>query len=276
MNKIRANQIATFALKARKSYLGVSASTPICSYNLADSMGMDLRFVKIASFEGMYLTDDKVILISAERPEGRKRFTCAHEIGHHVLKHGTVIDEIIESGSNKEIEREADFFASMLLMPSSLIRSAVNSLDIDLEAPCPEKLYVMSKYIGISFEALLTQLRINLGLISNSTYQYLKKVKLAEVKQKIYPNIEKGRDVFVVGQWWKGKAVDAVDGDIILLDQKYEIEGASIAATSEHNTIKCIAPGISKISTEDWACFVRVSKAGFAGMYQYMHIEEVE
>ena len=107
MNKVRANQIVAKALQTRKKFLNAGANSPICPYNLAEAMGFDIRFVNIPSFEGMYLADDGVILISADRPEGRKRFTCAHEIGHHVLGHGTVIDEIIGSGPDKEIEKEA-------------------------------------------------------------------------------------------------------------------------------------------------------------------------
>ncbi len=72
IKKIRANQIAIQALRTRK-YLSVNANSPICPYNLADAMGFDIRFVKISSFEGMYLADENMILVSAERPEGNCR-----------------------------------------------------------------------------------------------------------------------------------------------------------------------------------------------------------
>ncbi len=110
MNKVRANQIAAKALQIRKNYLYAGPSIPICPFNLAEAMGFDVRFVKISSFEGMYLSDKLIILIGAERPEGRKNFTCAHEIGHHVLGHGTVIDEVLNVTPDKVIEQEADFF----------------------------------------------------------------------------------------------------------------------------------------------------------------------
>ena len=72
IKKIRANQIAIQALRTRK-YLSATANSPICPYNLADAMGFDIRFVKISSFEGMYLADENMILVSAERPEGNCR-----------------------------------------------------------------------------------------------------------------------------------------------------------------------------------------------------------
>lgn len=275
MNKIRANQIVSLALKTRKAYLGAGPSVPICPYNLAESLGLDIRFVKISSFEGMYIAGDNVVLISAQRPEGRKRFTCAHEIGHHLLKHGTVIDEIIESGSDNEMEKEADFFASMVLMPVSLIKLTAKNLCIEFDNASPEKIYLMSKYIGVSFGALITHLYFNLRLIGGYAYQKLKSTKLPNVKRNIYPNFDKNKDIFSVGSWWKEKAIDAVEGDSILVDTLCEVEGGSISLIDDR-TIKCISPGISKIYTADWACFVRVSRAGYSGMYQYMHIEDEE
>ncbi len=151
IKKIRANQIAAQALRTRKKYLSATANIPICPYNLADAMGFDIRFVKISSFEGMYLADESMILVSAERPEGRKRFTCAHELGHHVLGHGTKIDEIINSGSNKAIEQEADFFAAMLLMPLSVVKRAAHDIGINFDFVSHEQIYVLSKYLGVSY-----------------------------------------------------------------------------------------------------------------------------
>lgn len=278
MNKIRANQIVALSLKIRKKYLAVGANVPICPFNLADAIGMDVRFVKISSFEGMYLADENIILISAQRPDGRKRFTCAHELGHHVLGHGTVIDEIIESGPDIEIEKEADFFASMLLMPASLIKLSLKELQIDPNLITPEKLYILSKYIGVSFGALLTQLYFNLKVIGYHSYQELKKSSLPKIKLSILPTIEKNKDIYIVGNWWRERAIDVIEGDCLLFDFPCEYEGSSVAIVegTDNREFKCVLPGISRVFNNEWAGFVRVSKANFAGMYQYMHEEDVE
>jgi Zn-dependent peptidase ImmA (M78 family) len=279
LRKIKATQIAAHALRARKTYLGLGANAPVCPFNLADSMGLDVRFVKIPSFEGMYVADEKVILISSLRPDGRKRFTCAHELGHHILRHGTVIDEIIDVGSDKEIEKEADFFAATLLMPASFIKLAAKDLDVNFDCLTAEKTYMLSKYAGVSFEALLTQLYYNYRLINRNTFNRLKGMRLAEIKKSIYANISNNTEVFIVGNWWKERAIDAVVGDTIFMQSFCQHEGDSISILSNdtsNQVFKCITPGISKIFNSEWSGFIRVCRPNYAGMYQYMHEEDVE
>lgn len=278
MNKVRANQIVAKALQVRKKYLNAGANISICPYNLADAMGFDIRFVNIPSFEGMYLADEGVILISADRPEGRKRFTCAHEIGHHVLGHGTVIDEIIELGSDREIEKEADFFAGMLLMPSSAIKKAASDAGVTIDSIDSKDAYIFSKYFGLSYTAFLTHLFFNLKLISRDRFNRLKAEKLANIKTKLAP-IMTNNQIIVVDKWWQGKAVDIEVGDIIVVNNECEIEGFSVCFSHESSGIymyEAMSPGISKLSQREWASFVRVCRKKYTGMFQFMHEEEVE
>jgi len=274
-----ANQIAAKALQTRKKFLGIEAHLPICPFNLAEAMGFDVRFVKISSFEGMYLADEGMILVAAERPEGRKRFTCAHEIGHHVLGHGTVIDEIIESGSDKEIEQEADFFGSMLLMPSSAVKRGASALVIDFADPAPEDLYILSRYLGVSYAGLVTQLYFNLKSISNSSYQSLKAASVKSIKNVIYGE-HAGGELFVVGGWWKEKSIDMVAGDFIVSGNQLSIEGDAVSLVAggpDKHILRAEKPGIAKITdASGWSSFVRVSRKGYSGMNQYRHDEEVE
>jgi Zn-dependent peptidase ImmA (M78 family) len=279
LNRVRANQIVAKALQTRKKFLSVEAHIPICPFNLAEAMGIDIRFVKISSFEGMYLADEGMILIASERPEGRKRFTCAHEIGHHVLGHGTVIDEIIESGSDKEIEKEADFFGSMLLMPSSAVKRAAGVISFDFAHPAPSGLYILSRYLGTSYVGLVTQLYFNLKCISGTAYQSLKSVPVRSIKNSIYPD-HGGGEIFVVGDWWKEKSIDLVVGDFIVASYDLDIEGEAVSVvTSKPGQQALVAkkPGIAKITDANgWSAFVRVSRKGYSGMNQYRHEEEVE
>lgn len=66
--------------------------------------------------------------------DGRRNFTIAHELGHyflcHELKNGQCFDaDILEDGTAVDaIEREANYFASCLLMPESKVRSAFLSM----------------------------------------------------------------------------------------------------------------------------------------------------
>lgn len=66
---------------------------------------------------------DKVkatIFINSQRPDERKLFTLAHEIGHFLLGHNGTnfrIDRDIYSKDKDVYETEANFFAAALLMP---------------------------------------------------------------------------------------------------------------------------------------------------------------
>ncbi len=89
-----------------------------------------------------------IVYNSATPSEGRKRFTIAHEFGHYILhRHQQDIfqcgDGDIETGDNNErdIEVEADLFASTLLMPLDDFRRQVDGQQVsfDLLGHCADR-----------------------------------------------------------------------------------------------------------------------------------------
>lgn len=277
MDKIRAAQISAKALKARKTFLGIAPHLPICPYALCEAIGFDLRFVNIPSFEGMYVANQKLVLISAERPEGRKRFTCAHEIGHHVLGHGTVIDEIIECGSNAQEEEEADFFGSMLLMPSSAISRSLLRYGVEANNITPKECYIFSKYFGVSYQAFVTHIFSNLRIVNYKHYQSLKKAKLPNIRFEL-SGLDTNHQIFAIGSWWDEKALELEVGDYIISDQQLFVDGPRIlnADSEKSNMFRAISPGITRIHSDSWSCFVKISRHKFQGFYQYKYEEEEE
>ncbi|TVZ39761.1 Zn-dependent peptidase ImmA (M78 family) [Alteromonadaceae bacterium 2753L.S.0a.02] len=278
MEKIRATQVTLSALKARKNFLGVAAHLPICPYSLAEAMGFDVRFINIPSFEGMYVANQNLILISAERPEGRKRFTCAHEIGHHVLKHGTVIDEIVENGSNKQEEVEADYFASILLMPPSAVNRALLQFGKAAQELSKQDVYVLSKYFGVSYQAFLTHIYSNLKLIPYRGYQYLRNVKLPEIREALCGQ-RLNNQVFLVGDWWVEKAIDMEVGDFLISKAELDIDGLHVVCSlpCENGFLyEATTTGIARVYSETWSSFVKVSRKKFTGLYQFKYEEEVD
>ena len=111
------------------SILGQTSSCQIWTTILDDSMN-----------ETLFLLDGKTILIDKRLllPSlvGRRNFTIAHELGHYALEHhlhsGSLFcsnDGIMEEGSAAlAIEREANHFATCLLMPEEKIRKAFKSM----------------------------------------------------------------------------------------------------------------------------------------------------
>ena len=115
----------------------------------------------LASCEGMLVrnpNDDAEwgIFYNGKAPTERQRFTIAHELGHFVLHRGqrpsfSCDKESVYSGADRmrSIEREADDFASNLLMPGDLLRDAISDCRIDLHV-----LSALAKRFQVSFESL--------------------------------------------------------------------------------------------------------------------------
>lgn len=76
-----------------------------------------------------------IMINAAISNDGRRNFTIAHELGHYALEHhlhsGSLFcsnDSIMEEGSAAlVIEREANYFATCLLMPEEKISKAFKS-----------------------------------------------------------------------------------------------------------------------------------------------------
>src|SRR5205823_1016915 len=141
------------ALRVRQS-AGLGMWTPICVYDIAEKFGIEVRFVDISSMEGMYCKNTTpLILVSSLRPAGRQTFTCGHEIGHHVYKHGTRIDEIVgRLNAKSHFDPEeflADCFAGFLLMPKSAVNRAFAIRGWEIGSCTPLQLYTIAGLFGV-------------------------------------------------------------------------------------------------------------------------------
>lgn len=115
----------------------------------------------IDSCEGMLVRNPKDtaewgIFYNGKASPERRRFTIAHELGHFILHRGqrqsfNCDKESVYSGIDtiRVIEREADDFASNLLMPGDLLRDWISNQRIDLHV-----LSAIAKRFQVSFEAL--------------------------------------------------------------------------------------------------------------------------
>ena len=83
---------------------------------------------------GLTNQTEKTIRINTKHSYSRKRFSLAHELGHICLDHDTILPHrIVEDTLHKEFEKEADEFASELLMPINMFKKAFASTP-DLDA----------------------------------------------------------------------------------------------------------------------------------------------
>ena len=86
-------------------------------------LNVEVYIMPCDAFGAMFaLYEDKKFLLANERlPLGRFRFSIAHELGHLLLNHKPLTH--INEKRSPRLEREADVFASELLLPEHLLRS---------------------------------------------------------------------------------------------------------------------------------------------------------
>ena len=123
MNDRRAmvRQAMAAALRTRLS-VGYGLDHAVCVYDLAEKLGVEVRFLDLPSMEGMYSSaSSPTIIVSSLRPPGRRAFTCAHELGHHNRSDGVKIHELAEQRDKPSFDSKefmADCFAGALLSPN--------------------------------------------------------------------------------------------------------------------------------------------------------------
>lgn len=120
----------TFAAELVKS-LGLAA--PIDPLKVAGQLGLDVQHCDSSGFEGALVCSKanrigKILVKNSIREPGRTKFTIAHEIAHYVLPHHGQTGGVCRQGdvenwdrSLSSEEREANVFASELLMPRTLV-----------------------------------------------------------------------------------------------------------------------------------------------------------
>ena len=98
MNDRRAIARTAMAAALRtRLFVGYRLDHAVCVYDLAEKLGVEVRFLDLPSMEGMYSSaSGPTIIVSSLRPPGRRAFTCAHELGHHNRSDGVEIDELVE------------------------------------------------------------------------------------------------------------------------------------------------------------------------------------
>lgn len=115
---------------------GISSPEEIDVEAIAYDGGMQIRYQSLIGCEATLvgLGDKAIATINPSGYRGRDRFSISHEIGHWNLHRGKSfrcrVDDFSENfGSDSELEKEADDFASHLLMPTSLFGPAVKAIN---------------------------------------------------------------------------------------------------------------------------------------------------
>lgn len=111
-----------------------------------------IKAASIAGFEGALFPDDSrkrwiLLYNNSISSHGRIRFTQAHELGHYILHRlkresfqCSDTDMLNWSKDDRDIEGQADLFASFLLMPLDDYRKqATGTIDLELLSHCADR-----------------------------------------------------------------------------------------------------------------------------------------
>lgn len=268
-------------LRARQ---GIAATEAICPIDLALRLGLDVRFVDLPSLEGMYVAaEEATILVGAHRPPGRQAFSCAHELGHHVLRHGLRVDEFISDPRGPRHDQDeyaADCFAAFLLMPRPAVLAGLRLRGFDPANPSPEALYVAANWLGVGFGALVAHLRYSLRLLTADAAIALEHAHLPTIRHALAGAAVEA-DLVVADEHWIGRPIDLLTNQILAAPRGAQCECRCLEDAGTHLTQalwRPVRPGIDRLHdpASGWAAYVRVGRASFIGRAIYRHLEDPE
>lgn len=111
--------------KARELLAGTNTTTPPIDIEaIASAVLLRIVLAERSEHHGRALLDRGEIRVDDSEPLAARRFSVGHEIGHYILhrdgfvfsEHEDPESELYASDPDKEIEREADYFSSVLLV----------------------------------------------------------------------------------------------------------------------------------------------------------------
>ncbi len=156
----------TSAAQSLLDKVWVDKGFPVDPADIASSLGVVVYEANApGSISGALIKEegkDPIIVLSKTDSRNRKRFTCAHELGHYAkrseenaatYKYVDLRSDLSSGGSDPD-EIFANRFAAALLMPESAVREFVGR-----KMP----VFLLAETFGVSAEAMSYRLK-NLGL----------------------------------------------------------------------------------------------------------------
>ena len=146
-------------------------SFPIDPFRILREKNIFITFSNFDKLEGLLLydkNDKSIVSINLNRPVTRQRFTAAHELGHIILHTKINGTNFLcpKFGAKNSIEREADDFASYLLMPNDELNRLVNKYQDKKGNVGLDECLFIAEYFGVSFESCVKTIRFRLNRLA--------------------------------------------------------------------------------------------------------------
>lgn len=278
-------EAARSALQLRRS-LSVPRESPVNIFDLASAVGVEVHFMDLPSLEGMFYRgpDPKIILPSLKhRSRGRVSYSCAHELGHFRLGHGTRVDEYVaEMETNlprTDQEIAADTFAATLLMPRPAVLSRFECRGWQVSSATPVQIFHVAVELDVGYTTLIKHLRYGLELIDDSWMKDRAKTKPKALRESITGQAD-ARRVIVADRHWPMTPLDFEVGDYLAWSSTTNVLLPShfrqCAKNGEWMLAQAQRPGQAKVELGSDSFPIRIARFGFCGMLRYRHDEDPE
>jgi len=254
--------------------------SPICVYQLCEELNVTVRFNNI-NMEGMYEKGPQPrIHLSAQRPLPRRKFSCGHELGHHIFKHGSTIDEMKDRAKENSWDDPNEFlvdsFSGHLLMPLLGVRRAFSARGWRPETASAAEIYLIACDFGVGYKTFVVHLSVSLRLITHARAEYLKRQTPKAIRAG-YLNELSPHPLIVSDTIRLSPTTDAEIDTLLLLPRDCEADRAGLSFLKYHGDFKLFQAartGIWRAATGDgaWSAFIRVAKKEYVGLAKYRHL----
>lgn len=280
MSREKLARVALRAAVETRHEAEIALDAPICIYDFVELLETEVWFVGGSSFAGMYAKGHGQLFVPAERPAGRRAFTCAHEFAHHKFGHGSRVEELDFDQDDHEVPEEilANMYAGYLLMPRRAVDSAFQRRRIQPASAASTDVYAVACQLGVGYETLVKHLRWSLNLIGYSQMRDLLSVNPKEIR-KVVLGQNTCPHMVLAGESWHKVAIDMEVGGCAVLPHRTCIRGVAARVVGDcqyGRVIEAIQPGIAQAICEErnWAAMMRVSRRQFTGRAAYRHLED--
>lgn len=183
-------QAANQVLKEIKDKKG-KISYPINPFELLKEKNTIITYSDFDKLEGLLLYDKKksVVSININRQITRQRFTAAHELGHILMHTEIKANNFLcpISGIKNDIEKEADSFASNLLMPTDELNKRVDIYQDENGKVGLDECLLIAEYFGVSFESCVKTICFRIKRFNED----LDNIELTKRIKKYKPNFKR-------------------------------------------------------------------------------------
>lgn len=259
---------------------GYTMFQPVNVFDICMSMDVSVRFIDV-SMEGMYTIREDgthpTIMLSNQRPLPRRAFTCAHELGHHIFKHGNHIDEFSDNefSSNREEEILVNTFSAALLMPSIGIQAEFAKRHLKIDIATAAHFYTVASAFGVGYSTFVTNCRIH-NLISTAKEKELLKHSPAKLFKAITGLNDKATHFKIIDGFSQLSVIDLEVSNYIILPTSAKIEGNHLqeyTRTTTGTVFVAKRSGIVRAVYANTSSFIRIQNMNYVGLVENRHLE---